>query len=85
MQIQTADSLLMNGVLTDAVTYLETIPDHYIRNKQKIIEKLREQQALQAKMAQQVVAQNPREVTSDNGEQMYQTKQRTVENMMGGA
>lgn len=85
MQIQTADSLLMNGVLTDAVTYLETIPDHYIRNKNKIIEKLREQQALQAQMAQQVVAQNPREITADDGQQMYQTKQNTVENMMGGA
>lgn len=45
MQIETADSLYRNGVITDAVTYLESIPDKYIRGKKKIIAKLEEQKA----------------------------------------
>jgi len=84
MQIQTADSLLVNGVFHDAVTYLESIPDHYIRNKQKIIEKLRQEQQLQAQMVAQQMGQNPQNVTSNNPEEMYQTKQNTVDSMMGG-
>jgi hypothetical protein len=45
MQVQTLDNLFTRGIITDAVTYLEGIPDAYIKNKQKIIEKLKEQQA----------------------------------------
>lgn len=46
MQVQTLDNLFTNGIITDAVTYLEGIPDAYVKNKQKIIEKLKEQQQL---------------------------------------
>ena len=53
MQIETADSLYRNGVITDAVTYLESIPDKYIRGKKKIIAKLEEQKA-----------QTPEEITA---------------------
>lgn len=45
MQVQTLDNLFTRGIIADAVTYLEGIPDAYIKNKQKIIEKLKEQQA----------------------------------------
>ena len=37
MQIQTADNLFTKGIITDPVVYLNSIPDGYIRNKQKII------------------------------------------------
>ena len=53
MQIETADSLYRNGVITDAVTYLESIPDKYRRGKKKIIAKLEEQKA-----------QTPEEITA---------------------
>lgn len=46
MQIQTLDNLFSKGIISDAITYLEGIPDAYIRNKNKIIEKLRQQQAM---------------------------------------
>ena len=45
MQIETLDNLFQKGIITDAVTYLEGIPDQYVRGKSRILEKLREQQA----------------------------------------
>lgn len=44
-QVQTIDNLMANKIITDPVVYLESIPDGYIKNKGKIIEKLKEQQA----------------------------------------
>ena len=46
MQIQTLDNLFAKGIITDAITYLEGIPDTYVKNKNKIIQKLKEQSAL---------------------------------------
>ena len=40
VQVETADNLFKNGIITDAVTYLESVPDKYIRNKRGLIEKL---------------------------------------------
>ena len=45
VQIETADNLYKNGIITDAVTYLESIPDKYIRGKNKIIARLEEEKA----------------------------------------
>jgi hypothetical protein len=45
MQIQTLDNLFAKGIITDALTYLESIPSQYIPNKNKIIAKLKEQMA----------------------------------------
>ena len=47
-QLQTLDNLFEKGVITDAATYLEGIPDSYIRGKQKILRKLREQAEMSA-------------------------------------
>ena len=44
MQIETLDNLFQKGIITDAVTYLEGIPDQYVRGKSRILEKLRERQ-----------------------------------------
>ena len=50
VQVETADNLYKNGIITDAVTYLETVPDKYIRNKRRLIDRLeREKSALSAK------------------------------------
>ena len=44
MQMQTTDNLFAKGIITDAVTYLESIPDEYIKNKSSIIEDLKRAQ-----------------------------------------
>ena len=45
MQVRTADNLFTKGVITDAIMYLESIPDKHIKNKQGMIEKLKEMRA----------------------------------------
>ena len=52
-QIQTMDNLFSKGIITDPLIYLEGIPDKYVPNKAKIVEKLKEAQQLQEEMAQQ--------------------------------
>lgn len=42
MQVQTADNLFGSGIITDPELYLESIPDAYIKNKQKIIQAVRD-------------------------------------------
>lgn len=46
-QVQTIDNLMRSNIITDPVVYLESIPDGYVKNKAKIIRKLREQQDAQ--------------------------------------
>lgn len=41
MQVQTIDNLFAKGIIQDAVLYLESIPNGYIPNKQKIIEHIK--------------------------------------------
>lgn len=41
-QIQTADNLLAKGIIPDAETYLESIPEKFLHNKSKIVGKIRE-------------------------------------------
>lgn len=42
-QLGTLDNLFAKGVINDAILYLENVPDSYVRNKNKIIAKLKEQ------------------------------------------
>lgn len=42
-QLQTLDNLFARGVITDAVTYLESIPDHCIKNKNQLLKKLKDE------------------------------------------
>ncbi len=42
MQMQTLDNLFTRGIVSDAVTYLESVPERYISGKQMLIEKLKE-------------------------------------------
>lgn len=43
MQVQTIDNLFARGIITDPVTYLESIPDGYIKNKAGLIAAIRRQ------------------------------------------
>lgn len=66
MQIQTLDNLFTKGIITDAITYLEGVPDGYIKGKGKIIEKLRERQEMQdAPMQQEAQMPGGMELTSE--------------------
>lgn len=44
MQVQTMDNLFRNGIITDVVTYLEGIPEQYLKNKSKLIAKVKNEQ-----------------------------------------
>lgn len=44
LQIQTLDNLLQNHIIPDALTYLESIPDGYIKGKANIEKKIKELQ-----------------------------------------
>ncbi|WP_101908868.1 hypothetical protein [Marasmitruncus massiliensis] len=46
MQVQTIDNLYKQHVINDPITYLESIPDGYIFNKSKLIERVKEQNNL---------------------------------------
>ncbi|WP_303016142.1 hypothetical protein [Holdemania massiliensis] len=52
VQAQTMDNLLTKGVIQDAVTYLENIPDHMVKNKQKLIDSIKKKQLEQEQQAQ---------------------------------
>ncbi len=47
MQVQTMDNLFAKGVISDVIMYLEGIPEQYLRNKSKIIAKLKNTQQMQ--------------------------------------
>lgn len=40
-ELQTLDNLFTRGIVSDAVTYLEQLPDKYVRNKSALIEKIK--------------------------------------------
>ena len=48
MQVQTLDNLFSNGVLQDAVAYLENMPRGYIPGKTQLIEAIKKQQTAAA-------------------------------------
>lgn len=56
-QIQTMDNLFNKGILKDPVQYIEGIPDKYIKNKQKIIENIKEEMLKQEQMLQEQIIQ----------------------------
>ena len=52
-QVQTADNLFNKGVIADPEVYLESIPETYVKNKQSILNAIRESKnAAQAKTTQ---------------------------------
>lgn len=87
-QAQTADSMLVNGIFTDPIMYLEAIPDHVIKNKNKIIAKLRAQKIREAQTIanqgteEQDMGNNPNYI-KDDGTERLATKMKTVAEMAG--
>lgn len=51
MQVQTMDAFFSNGIIDDALIYLEHIPDAYISGKEQLIRELEERRQQQAAMA----------------------------------
>ena len=51
MQTQSMDNLVKSGIVTDMEVYIESIPDKMLRNKNKILESIREQKALAQQQA----------------------------------
>lgn len=45
MQVQTMDAFFKNGIVEDALIYLEHVPDGYISGKEELISELREKRA----------------------------------------
>lgn len=84
-QAQTADSLLVNGIFTDPIMYLEAIPDHVIKNKNQIIARLRAQKLREMEVASEQntsMGNNPNYI-GDDGTGMLATKMNTVAEMAG--
>ena len=83
-QAQTADGLLVNGVFTDPVMYLEALPDHVVKSKSKLIAKIRAQQKMTMMMQQQAqdMGMNPNYI-KDDGSGRVETKAETVDRMDG--
>ncbi len=67
MQIQTLDNLLSKGIVPDAVTYLESIPDGYVPNKSELVDKLKEREQMQVQ--QPVQGMPPQQMAIPGGEQ----------------
>ena len=51
MQVQTIDNLFERGIITDPVTYLESIPDGYIKNKAGLIASVKKEREAALAMA----------------------------------
>ncbi len=67
-QLGTLDNLFAKGVISDALLYLESVPDSYIKNKSKLIARLKEQQANAEAEAQAAGQAQPPAAAEQGGE-----------------
>ena len=67
MQVQTLDAFFKNGIIDDALLYLEHVPDGYISGKEELIRELREKREAEAAMAQQMPPETPDGMTASAG------------------
>lgn len=85
-QTQTADTMLINKIISDPVTYLEAVPDSVIKDKAKILARLRAQQKQAQMMAMEQTAVEmgmaPNHIAA-TGEDWLNTKTATVDRMDG--
>lgn len=68
MQIQTLDALMTQGIIPDAQTYLECLPEGYVKNKQGIIDKwqeMKDQQMGMEEMPQGMEMPSPEEAAAE--------------------
>lgn len=62
-QIQSLDNMFRSGIIPDAITYLEQMPNGIVKNKSDIITAIQQQQAQQMMMAQQQLAMQQQQTT----------------------
>jgi hypothetical protein len=83
MQTQTMDNLFAKGLIPDASTYIKSIPDRYLPNKNEILTSLERaigmQQGSQANVTD---AQDVTEPVLSGSERMYDTKEREIDEAM---
>ena len=73
MQVQTMDAFFRNGIIDDAIMYLEHIPDDYISGKENLIRELKEKRAaMPAEMSTEGMSTDPAMSTGGNPEAMGQ-------------
>ena len=58
-QVQTLDNLMDRQIIPNAILYLESIPDGYIKNKAKLIEEIKKFEAEQKQQMEQMQPQMP--------------------------
>ncbi len=66
-QIQTADNLFAKGIITDAISYLNVIPDKFVKNKSKILKTLKENAKAQEQQTQMMTAMPGGEISTAQG------------------
>ena len=53
--MQTLDNMLAGGIIPDAFTYLEQMPDGYVRNKSRIMRAIKKKMKENESQAQEAV------------------------------
>ena len=82
MQTQTMDNLFNKGLITDAATYIKSIPDKYLPNKQEILTGIERAMGQSSGTPQITDAQDVTEPVLSGAERMYQTKENNVDEAM---
>lgn len=83
MQTQTMDNLFAKGLIPDASTYIKSIPDRYLPNKNEILTSLERAMGMQqGNQANVTDAQDVTEPVLSGSERMYDTKEREVDEAM---
>lgn len=67
MQVQTMDAFFQNGIIDDALLYLEHIPDEYVSGKEQLIKELRERREAAAAMSTEETSTNEGMSTGGTG------------------
>lgn len=83
MQVQTLDNLMANGIIPDALTYLELIPDGYVKNKQLVMDRIKNQQGIANELAmqEQIAAQPAPPINAETPQEIPPMEQEQL-NMM---
>lgn len=81
MQTQTMDNLFQKGLIPDASTYIKSIPDRYLPNKNEILTAI-DRAMGQAGQPQVTEAQDVTQPVLSGAERMYQQKENYVDERM---
>jgi hypothetical protein len=82
MQTQTMDNLFDRGLIGDATTYIKSIPDKYLPNKEEILQGMERAMGMQQGQSQVTDAQDVTQPVLSGAERMYQQKENYVDERM---